>query len=106
MNLKEASIYCRLELKDYNLSGVSIIWKDMNRFLGLADPMNNHIILSNLCLKSSALLREVVKHEIAHMLDFRERGTFIRNGRNDFHGKNWKKWCKVVGVKSRLVIPI
>ena len=49
---------------------------------------------------------EVVKHEIAHVLDHKERGTFLRNGRNDFHGANWKKWCKVVGVRPRRFIPV
>lgn len=35
--------------------------------------------------------RDTLLHEIAHALDYEERGTTD-------HGPNWKKWCRVVGA--------
>jgi len=104
---EEADLFCKFELKTWKLSDINIVWSDMTHYLGLADVANNRIILSTRILTSTRLLIEVVKHEIAHVLDYQERGTFIgKNGRNDFHGENFKKWCKIVNVKCRRLIPV
>ena len=104
---EEADLFCKFELKTWKLSNINIVWSDMTRYLGLADVANNRIILSTRILTSTQVLIEVVKHEIAHVLDYQERGTFIgKNGRNDFHGESFKKWCKIVNVKCRRFIPI
>jgi predicted SprT family Zn-dependent metalloprotease len=102
---QEAESYIRMELRQWKLSNVKIEWKTFCH-LGEADVSNNQINLSLEVLESAALLVEVVKHEIAHFLDYLERGTFEVNGRNVFHGKNWKKWCLTVGCRPRRLIPV
>jgi predicted SprT family Zn-dependent metalloprotease len=103
----EADLFCKFELKTWKLSNIDIVWKDMKNFLGLADVANNRIILSTRILTSSPLFIEVVRHEICHVLDYQERGTFLNDkGRNDFHGKSFKKWCAIVNVKCRRLIPV
>ena len=106
VNPQEAALYCRMELKSYGLKDYSIVWHEWLHTLGEAWASDKQIHLSFVCLRNKELLIEVVKHEIAHVLDHKERGTFLRNGRNDFHGANWKKWCKVVGVRPRRFIPV
>jgi predicted SprT family Zn-dependent metalloprotease len=106
VDLQEAAIYSRMELKSYGLKDYSILWREWSRTLGEAHPWKKTIYISYDCLKNKELLIEVVKHEIAHCLDFQERGTFLRDGRNDHHGKSWRKWCKFVGVKARMKIPV
>lgn len=105
VDLQEAAIYCRMELKSYGLKDYSVLWREWSGTLGEAHPWDKAIHLSHDCLKNKELLIEVTKHEIAHCLDWKERGTFERNGRNDFHGDNWRKWCKFVGVRARMRIP-
>jgi predicted SprT family Zn-dependent metalloprotease len=105
LTTKEAEIYCRMELKSHGLKDHSIVWREWPRTLGEAWGPEKQIHLSSVCLKNKELLIEVVKHEIAHILDYKERKTFLRNGRNDFHGANWKKWCKIVRVRPRRFIP-
>jgi len=104
---EEADLFCKFELKTWKLSNINIVWSDMTCYLGLADVANNRIILSTRILNSTQVLIEVVKHEICHVLDYQERGTFIgKHGRNDFHGESFKKWCKIVNVKCRRFIPV
>jgi predicted SprT family Zn-dependent metalloprotease len=101
MNQAEVEIYCRMELKQWKLGDYSIVWKEMKGTLGLADPWNKTIILNPLVMRSTEMLMWIVKHEMAHVLDWIERGGTFQNekGRNDFHGASWKKWCRLVGVK-------
>jgi predicted SprT family Zn-dependent metalloprotease len=102
---QEAETYIRMELRQWKLSDVKFEWRNF-KHLGEADVSNNQINLSHRLLNSAPLLVEVVKHEIAHFLDYKERGTFQENGRNVFHGKNWKKWCLSVGCRPRRLIPV
>lgn len=103
--LSEAETFIRIELRAWKIPQIQIEWRNMKE-LGLASPWENKIILSSKILSSSALLTEIVRHEIAHILDYNERGTFLKNGKNDFHGKNWKKWCLKVGCRPRRFIPV
>ena len=102
---QEAEIYCRMELRSYGLKDHSIVWQEWPHTLGEAWPSDKQIHLSFVCLRSPSLLTWVLRHEIAHILDWIERGgTFERNGRNNFHGKSWKKWCKKLNVRSDRLI--
>jgi hypothetical protein len=105
ISLAEAELLIRLEFKTWGLADHTHAWADMKP-LGLACPHNKEIVLSNSLRESSALLVEIVKHEIAHLLDHKERGTFQVNGKNVFHGRNWKKWCRIVGCRPRRFIPV
>lgn len=97
---QEADIYCRMELKSCGLKDFSIVWIEKSNTLGLCAPWDKQIKISKECLRSAELLRWVVIHEIVHALDWFERGcTFERNGRNDFHGKSFKRLCKKMGIR-------
>jgi predicted SprT family Zn-dependent metalloprotease len=96
-----------MELKSHGLKDHSIVWREWPRTLGEAWGPEKQIHLSFVCLKNKELLMEVVKHEIAHILQYREMGeTFMVNGRNRFHNKIWKKHCLALGIRPRRLIPI
>jgi len=101
---QEAEIYCRMELRSCGLKDFSIVWIEKSKTLGLCVPWDKEIHISKECLLSTTLLRWVLLHEAAHARDWMERGTFERNGRNDFHGKSFRKWCKILNVKSDRLI--
>lgn len=103
---KEVEQWIRLELKTWGLTHFKVQWCDWERTLGEAWPSDHLIKLSNKCLDSFAVLKEVLKHEIAHVLQWLEQGkTFVINGRHQFHNKTWKKYCLTVGCKPRRIIP-
>jgi predicted SprT family Zn-dependent metalloprotease len=47
----------------------------------------------------------VVRHEIAHALHFEDKGTFVANVKNSYHGKEFKRFCKIVGCPATRYIP-
>ena len=97
---QELSQYARLTFKQYGLEDYSLVFlPQLTRRLGQANPWEKRIELSFKCLDSFKLFDLVFKHELAHILDFIERGAFKnKNGRNDFHGKNFKTWCKKLRI--------
>lgn len=103
---QELDQYIRLTLKQWNISDVSFSFKKMERSLGYFWAEKNEIVFSFKALKNFVLFREVLLHELAHKLDFKERGTFKKeNGKNDLHGKNWKKYCQQLKIPARRFIP-
>ena len=99
LTTQEVEQFARLTLKQWNLSDVTVRWVDRS-YYGAANVWKNQIEISRKSLTSFERFSLVLRHEIAHFLDYRERGTFERNGRNDFHGASFKRWCKVLGVSS------
>lgn len=102
---EEISQYVRLSLKEHGLTNISFSFKDLPRSLGYFHLEGNEIVFSFKALKNFVLFSEVCKHEICHALDARERGGFKTNGKNDFHGKNWKKYCRQLKIPARRFIP-
>lgn len=102
---EEINLYARMTLKQWKLADVKIEWMTRKDVLGLAYADDWKIELSELCLSSFACFRETLLHEMAHLLDFQERGTYVVNTREVAHGKNWRKWCKTLGIPARLKIP-
>jgi len=106
---QEAEQYIRLTLRQYNMTHIPIRWTNTKRRLGCYRVVEKRIELSNQILSSFQLFREVFTHELCHSLDITERvnlfGTYKKNGRNDFHGENWKKWCLTLGIPARRFIP-
>lgn len=45
-------------------------------------------------------IRNLVKHEVAHILDWRERPNLTPD---QFHDDNWRKWCDVLELKDKSV---
>jgi predicted SprT family Zn-dependent metalloprotease len=106
---QEAEQYIRLTLRQYKLESIPVEWTNTKRRLGCYRVQAKKIELSRQILSSFQLFREVFIHELAHALDITERinlfGTYKKNGRNDFHGENWKKWCLTLGIPARRFIP-
>lgn len=100
---QDAEQIARMTLRQYartekGLDGVSIEFLDLGKALGYAVPWEKKIQLDLKTLESESLFTGVLKHEIAHMIDYAERGTFQNNGRNNFHGKSFKKVCRRIGA--------
>ena len=109
LTLKEADLYARLTLKQFGFSDYSVKWnkrpKDRSP-LGRANPWGKQIELSTRLLSSVKSLEHTTKHEIAHLVQFKMMGgTYRRNGRNNFHGKEFKAACKIVGVSDARCFP-
>jgi len=102
----EVDQYIRLTLKEWGMASVRVEWMQSKRFLGLAHAEESKIQLSENVLASFGLFREVFLHELAHLLDFRERGTYYVGSRRSLHGQNWRKWCQVLKIPARLRIPV
>jgi predicted SprT family Zn-dependent metalloprotease len=99
LTTQEVEQYARLTFKQYGLHDYTLYWNPhVKRTLGFANPWEKKVELNKKVLKSFSLFKYVLLHEIMHVLDFNERGTFKRNGRNDFHGKSFKAMCKKHGV--------
>jgi predicted SprT family Zn-dependent metalloprotease len=107
---QEAEQYIRLTLRQHNMTHIPVLWTNTKRRLGCYRIEEKRIELSNQILQNFHLFSEVFLHELAHALDIDERtkffGTHKKNGRNDFHGKNWKKWCSNLNIHARRFIPV
>jgi predicted SprT family Zn-dependent metalloprotease len=106
---QEAEQYIRLTLRQYKLESIPVEWTNTKRRLGCYRVQAKKIELSRQILSRFSLFQEVFLHELAHALDITERtkffGTHKKNGRNDFHGENWKKWCLTLRIPARRFIP-
>lgn len=122
MTITEADAFIKANLKKWNYSELKVEWiPNRKSFLGgyqfyrtfrnvlgkyqsQSQPPPVRILLTPRILKKDELFREVFLHELAHALDHRERGSFQINTRNSYHGVNWRKWCKVLGIPARRYI--
>ena len=107
LTTQEVDLYIRATLKQHGISNVKHSFKQMSRTLGYYFVQKNEIVLSVTCLKSFTLFRLVLLHEIAHVLQYKELGgvSKTKNGRNDFHGKVFKKYCAQLKIPARRFIP-
>lgn len=101
----EIDSYIRMTLRQHKMEHVNISFKKMTRTLGYFWANENSIVLSFYSLKSFSFFKEIFLHELVHAIDFSQRGTFQRNGRNDFHGKDFKRICLQLGIPARRFIP-
>jgi len=103
---QEAEQYIRLTLRQHNMTHIPVLWTNTKRRLGCYRVVEKRIELSNQILQSFHLFRQVLLHEICHALQYKELNgvSKTKSGRNDFHGKVFKKWCKIVGVSSDRLI--
>jgi hypothetical protein len=104
----QADLYVKLTLKEWGFKDYKCIWRhNFKRTLGLADPWDKRIYLSTRVLANFRLFRIVLLHEIQHLRDFSERGTFKNEkGKNDFHGKNFRRLCREVGIPWKATIKV
>jgi predicted SprT family Zn-dependent metalloprotease len=102
---QEVDQYIKMTLKQFGVSDISVSWIDSKKFRGLAYAQQSRIELAFNCLISWSCFRETLIHEILHIVDFRQRGTYLVGSREMAHGKNWRKLCKEAGIPARLKIP-
>jgi predicted SprT family Zn-dependent metalloprotease len=105
----EAQQYCRMTLKQWKLPHVSIIWKsNVKSFWGLARISRKEIILNDKILQDFRLFDEVLKHEIAHFLQYQRNGFrfFRKNGRWQLHGADFRAVCREMNIPARSRIPV
>lgn len=98
----EVESYIRLTLKQWGMSHVRVSWIESNKVNGLAYAGEDRIELAMHTLQAFGLFREIFLHELAHLLDYRERGTYVVNKYEMAHGKNWRKWCRTLGIPARV----
>jgi predicted SprT family Zn-dependent metalloprotease len=106
---KEIDLYVRMTLKQFDFGHLKIRWsKNAKTFLGLADVCHNVLVLNPRILCSFRVFEEVLKHEIAHFIQYKNNGNkfLTKNGRRSYHGKDFAAACRIVGVPARTRIPI
>ena len=103
----EVEQYARMTLKQYGLPKYKVVFREIKgRTLGMANPWERKIELSLKCLESFRLFALILKHEIAHCIQFYRMGkTYVVNVKNSFHGKVFKQVCREMGIPSASVIP-
>jgi predicted SprT family Zn-dependent metalloprotease len=109
MSLTTAEIeqYARMTLKQYGFPDYQVVFMKLEgRRLGQANPWEKKIELSKKTLTTFSLFCFVLKHEIAHCIQFeRMGGTFRVNGRNNFHGKVFKQVCREMKIPLSANVP-
>ncbi len=105
LTTQEVEQYIRLTLKQWGMSHVRVSWIESKKVNGLAYADDWRIELNYHVLRSFGLFKEIFLHELAHLLDYRERGTYIVNKYEMAHGKNWRKWCRTLGIPARRKTP-
>lgn len=104
----EITQYIRMTLKQWGMPHLKIEWMDRQNFLGLAYVAQDKIKLNKIILVSFKLFDEVLKHEIAHCIQYKRNGNrfLTKNGRRILHGKDFAAVCKEMGIPARTRIPI
>lgn len=106
--IEEVSQYVSMTLKQWKLSHLKVEWVNCRSYLGLACPEENKIKLSLQILKRFSLFEEVLKHEIAHILQWESNGKrfILKNNRWSLHGSDFKAQCERLGIPYRTRIPL
>ena len=104
----EIAQYIRMTLKQWGMSHLKIEWMERKKYLGLACVTENKIKLNKRILASFETFDEVLKHEIAHCIQWKRNGNrfLTKNGRHIFHGADFAAVCKEIGIPARTRIPI
>ena len=105
---KEVQQYIKLTLKQYKVSIKVSFSKHVfgeRGFSGYYDLAKKEIVLDHKVLNSFAVFKYVFLHELAHALDHKERKSLLKNGRRNYHGASFNKWCKVIGIPRGAKMP-
>jgi len=105
---EEVAQYIKLTLKQWKLDYLKVEWVDCKSYLGLACIEDSKIKLSFTILKRFSLFEEVLKHEIAHFLQWEKNGKKFhrKNNRWQLHGSDFKEQCQKMGIPCRAQIPV
>jgi predicted SprT family Zn-dependent metalloprotease len=107
-SLDQANAFIRMTLREWNVQYLPINWemkhkKTLGAFSG-DGPNQIWIDLNPRILQSDFLFRWVFLHELAHFLDFRERGWNSWRASRVKHNKNFRKWCKILQIPTTTYI--
>lgn len=108
----EAELYARLTLKQWGVSHIKVVISDViensPKTMGLFSWEDGETItIKTKCLERFITFDYVLKHELAHALDYKERGSLhTSNGRANFHGANFHKWCKKLCIPVNALVPV
>lgn len=106
---EEIDLYIRMTLKQWGMLHIPVSIRpklSKKRAFGLYYfDKEKKIEIAQVALRSFSLFRYVLLHELAHALDHQERGSLIVNGRVNAHGKNFRKWCKRLGIPTSRFVP-
>lgn len=104
----EIDLYIKMTLKQWGMSHLKIVWFENKSFLGLAFVERGLIKLNKKILYYFELFDEVLKHEIAHHIQYKRNGNrfFRKNNRWVLHGEDFAAVCKEMKIPARTRIPI
>ena len=106
---EEINFYIRTTLRQWGMSHIPVVFKDqlhVKRAAGLYYPEEKKIEIAQKSLRCFSVFRYVLLHELAHALDHAERGTlWTTSGRCNYHGANFRKWCKKLGIPTGRFVP-
>lgn len=104
---EEVSQYIRLTLKQHKLSHLKIKWVNAKSYLGMACCKDDLLVLNKRILCCFSVFKTVLLHEIAHFIQYRNNGNkfLTKGGRYSYHGPDFKKACKELGIPARTKIP-
>jgi predicted SprT family Zn-dependent metalloprotease len=108
MTQQEVAQYIRLTLKQWGYEHLKIEWGSSREWLGRAHVRSNKIQLNKAILRSFRVFDEVLKHEIAHFIQYQRNGNkfFRKNGRWQLHGADFKAVCREMKIPARTRIPL
>ncbi len=89
----------RMEMKQHRLIpawSVAIVGKRWKRTLAECNPNTKTLEFSPRALSCYSVSLQIIRHEIAHALDWEERGTWRVKVQNRHHGRAWKEKCRLV----------
>lgn len=101
MTVEEFELLFRMECRDKKACA-ALEWRPkFQRVLARCNAEDKVIMFSLRCLSLDyATAIWVIRHELAHLFDYIERGGF----HGTYHNNNWRKWCRVMGCPATTYI--
>lgn len=96
----EAQLLARMTFKMHGMRNLKLSFSGLTKDgrIGEFDSNNQKIILSKKVLASAKLFDTVLKHEMAHAMQFAELGGYDGDQQDPFHGPTFKKYARSLGV--------
>lgn len=99
----------RMECRQHKIDGVKFKWMGKGESaLAKCNAEHGEIEFFEIaCFLSYENAVELIRHELAHFLDYQEFNCWKKTKNNKFnlHGKSWKRFCAKLGCRARVRIP-
>lgn len=110
MTIEEFELLYRIECRLHKIAEIGMEWVENTiDMLACYCPYEKIVKFTHKLLDLDyATAMWIIKHEIAHALDYRELGEESNwyDCQVTAHGKSWQRWCKVVGCPTHRYIPV